>query len=71
MDIFTLRTIFAETRKEMQGTVRIHTEIPPITDEDTFELTTADVKEVFEGMNLNDYQIISSLKELIHENIGA
>ena len=42
-----------------------------ITDEDTFELSTADVKEVFEGMNLNDYEIIKSLSELIHENIGA
>ena len=42
-----------------------------ITDDDTFELSTADVKEVFEGMNLNDYEIIKSLTELIHENIGA
>ena len=42
-----------------------------ITDEDTFELSTADVKEVFEGMNLNDYEIIKNLTELIHENIGA
>ena len=42
-----------------------------ITDEGTFELSTADVKEVFEGMELNNYEIIKSLKELIHENIGA
>ena len=42
-----------------------------ITDEDTFELSTADVKEVFDGMDLNNYEIIKSLKELIHENIGA
>jgi len=42
-----------------------------IMDEDTFELSTADVKEVFEGMNLNNYEIIKSLRELIHENIGA
>ena len=41
-----------------------------ITDDNTFELSTADVKEVFEGMNLNDYQIISSLTELIRENIS-
>ena len=42
-----------------------------IMDEGTFELSTADVKEVFEGMNLNDAEIIRSLTELIHENIGA
>ena len=42
-----------------------------ITDEGTFELSTADVKEVFEGMDLNNYEIIKSLTELIHENIGA
>ena len=42
-----------------------------ITDEDTFELSTAEVKEVFEGMNLNNYEIIQSLTELIHENIGS
>ena len=42
-----------------------------ITDDDRFELSTAEVKEVFEGINLNDYEIIHSLKELIHENIGA
>ena len=41
-----------------------------ITDDNTFELSTDDVKEVFEGMNLNDYQIISSLTELIRENIS-
>ena len=41
-----------------------------ITDDNTFELSSADVKEVFEGMNLNDYQIISSLTELIRENIS-
>lgn len=42
-----------------------------ITDEGTFELCTSEVKDVFEGMNLNDYQIIRSLAELIRENIGA
>ena len=42
-----------------------------ITDDDTFELSTAEVKEVFEGMNLNNYEIIQSLTELIHENIGS
>ena len=42
-----------------------------ITDDDTFELSTAEVKEVFEGMNLNDWEIIKSLTELIHENIGS
>ena len=42
-----------------------------IMDEGTFELSTADVKEVFEGMNLNNAEIIRSLTELIHENIGA
>ena len=42
-----------------------------ITDEGTFELSTAEVKEVFEGMNLNDWEIIKSLTELIHENIGS
>ena len=42
-----------------------------IMDEETFELSSADVKEVFEGMNLNDAEIIRSLTELIHENIGA
>ncbi len=42
-----------------------------ITDDDTFEITSAQVKEVFEGMNLNDYEIIKSLTELIHENIGS
>ena len=42
-----------------------------IMDDDTFELSTEDVKEVFEGMNLNDYEIIKSLTELIRENIGA
>ena len=42
-----------------------------ITDEDTFELSTADVKEVFEGMSLNDAEIIRSLTELIRNNIGA
>ncbi len=42
-----------------------------ITDDDTFELSTAEVKEVFEGMSLNNYEIIQSLTELIHENIGA
>ena len=42
-----------------------------ITDEDTFEISTADVKEVFEGMSLNNYEIITNLTELIHENIGA
>jgi len=26
---------------------------------------------VFEGMNLNDWEIIKNLKELIHENIGS
>lgn len=41
-----------------------------IMDEDTFELTTSDVKEVFEGIELNNYEIIKSLTELIHENIG-
>ena len=42
-----------------------------IMDDDTFEITSAQVKEVFEGMNLNDYEIIKSLTELIHENIGS
>ena len=42
-----------------------------IMDGETFELSTADVKEVFEGMNLNNAEIIRSLTELIHENIGA
>lgn len=42
-----------------------------IMDEGTFELSTAEVKEVFDGMSLNDYEIIRSLAELIHENIGA
>ncbi|MBO4614938.1 MAG: sensor histidine kinase [Bacteroidales bacterium] len=40
------------------------------TDDDYFELSTADVKEVFEGMNLNDVNIINNLKELIAENIN-
>lgn len=42
-----------------------------ITDEGTFELSTADVKGVFEGMDLNNYEILQSITELIHENIGA
>ena len=42
-----------------------------VRDDDTFEITSAEVKDVFEGMNLNDYEIIKSLTELIHENIGA
>lgn len=42
-----------------------------ITDEGTFELSTAEVKEVFEGMNLNNLEIMNSLKELIRENIGG
>ena len=42
-----------------------------ITDEDTFELSTNDVKEVFEGINLNDINIVNSLKELINNNIPA
>ena len=33
--------------------------------------STADVKEVFEGINLNDAEIIKNLTELIHENIGS
>ena len=41
-----------------------------ILDEETFELSTADVKEVFGDINLNQYQIIKHLSELIHENIG-
>ena len=41
-----------------------------IKDQDTFELSSAEVKEVFEGMNLNNYEIISSLTELIRENIS-
>ena len=40
------------------------------TDDDYFELSTADVKEVFEGMNLNDVNIINNLKEFISENIN-
>ena len=35
------------------------------------DLHPADVKEVFEGMNLNDAEIIKNLAELIHENIGS
>ena len=42
-----------------------------ITDEGTFELSTAEVREVFEGMSLNDYEIIKNLTELIRENIGS
>lgn len=42
-----------------------------ITDGGTFGLSTAEVKEVFEGMSLNNYEIIKSITELIHENIGA
>jgi hypothetical protein len=41
------------------------------TDDDYFELSTADVKEVFEGMNLNDVNIINNLKDLIAENIAV
>lgn len=40
------------------------------TDDDYFEISTADIKEVFEGMNLNNIEIINSLKEMIGENIG-
>lgn len=42
-----------------------------IKDDDTFELSSAEVKEVFEGMNLNNLEIINSLTELIRENIGS
>jgi len=38
-------------------------------DDDRFEITSSDVKEVFENMNLNNYEIIKSLKELIRSNI--
>jgi hypothetical protein len=48
----------------------INFKIKYITDDDTFELSTAEVKEVFEGMNLNNYEIINSLTELIRENIS-
>lgn len=38
-------------------------------DSEKFEISTSDVKEVFEGMNLNNYEIIKSIKELIQSNI--
>ncbi len=40
------------------------------TDGNDFEISTNDVKEVFEGMNLNNYEIINSLKGLIDANIN-
>ena len=41
-----------------------------IKDDDTFEISSADVKEVFEGMNLNNLEIMNNLTELIRENIS-
>lgn len=41
-----------------------------ITDNNNFEVSSKDIKEVFEGMDLNNYKIISTVKELISENIN-
>ena len=41
-----------------------------ITDENTFEVSSQDIKDVFENMDLNNYKIISTVKELIAENIA-
>ncbi|MBO4581956.1 MAG: sensor histidine kinase [Bacteroidales bacterium] len=41
-----------------------------ITDENTFEVSSRDIKDVFENMDLNNYKIISTVKELIAENIN-
>jgi signal transduction histidine kinase len=38
-------------------------------DNELFELTTSDIKEVFEGIELNNFEIIQNLKELIKSNI--
>ncbi len=38
-------------------------------DSELFEISTSDVKEVFEGMNLNNPTVILNLKELIQSNI--
>jgi hypothetical protein len=40
------------------------------TDNDKFEISTSDVKEVFENINLNNFEIIQSLKSLIDANIS-
>ena len=38
-----------------------------ITDDDTFEMSTADVKEVFEDMDLNNYEIINSICTILRQ----
>ena len=38
-----------------------------ITDDDTFEISSAEVKEVFEGMNLNNYEIINGLCTILRQ----
>jgi len=40
-----------------------------ISDDNEFELSTADVKSVFENIELNNHLILSNIKELIANSI--
>lgn len=41
-----------------------------ITDKDEFEISTEDIKSVFGDQNLNDFKIISAIKEMIFSSIN-
>lgn len=41
-----------------------------VTDNDEFELSTEDIKSVFDKQNLNDFKIISAIKEMIFNSIN-